>query len=145
MYLSYEPQNLSDQLPDAEPVDFGCVGSALKSNARSLALDAVGLAASALPGGKASVTLGGLALGAAGLVNSAASANKDRPGLSLASLGLGIVGFQLTSAGPLAKAYEATSSVAKYLPGVGLGTAIIATGVDVYGAYLDYEDCRARK
>ena len=87
------------------------------------------------------MALGGLALGAAGLTNSAISAEATRPGIAEASFGLGIAGFHVASAGPLASAYESTSAFAKNLPGIGTALAVVQTGVDGYNAYLDYQDC----
>ena len=122
-----------------------CLGVAALKNARAFAFDVAGAVASALPGERAAVALGGLALGAAGLTNSAISADTNRPGISLSGFAIGIAGFHVTSAGPLAKAFEATSEIAANLPLIGGGLVALQTGVDVYNTYLDYQECRSGK
>ncbi|WEK01118.1 MAG: hypothetical protein P0Y59_05360 [Candidatus Sphingomonas phytovorans] len=122
-----------------------CAAVAVKKNARAIALDVASVGLSLAPGGRAGVALGGLALGAVGLTNSAFSADTRRPGISLSSISLGIAGFHVASAGPLASAFEASSAVAKYLPGIGTGLAVIQSGVDAYNGYLDYQECREGK
>jgi hypothetical protein len=127
-------------LPQKDISVSHCVGQAALKNSRAIGLDIASVGLSLAPGGKAGVALGGLALGAVGLTNSAYSSDIKRPGVSLSSISLGITGIHVTSAGPLASTFEASSAVAKYFPGIGTGLAVIQSGVDAYNGYLDYQN-----
>ena len=117
--------------------------NAIGKNKQALIGDGIGLAAAVfLPGGKATGALIGLAVGAGTLANTAMTSAQDRPGLSAASLTLGAAGFQITSAGPLAEAYSATSTIAESLPGVGQIVAGGALVLDAINVAMDYKSCK---
>jgi len=128
--------------PQKEEPKKGCLGAAWAKNRQAIIGDGIGLAASTLPGGRPAVALTGLAIGAGVLTNTAMTGNTERPGLTIGSLSLGIAGIHITSAGPLAEAYKATSTLAKNLPGIG---AIVAGGaliLDAANVYQDYQACQ---
>ncbi len=115
--------------------------AAISKNKQAIIGDTIGLAASALPGGKPAVALAGLALGAGILTNTAMTSSKARSALSIGSISLGIAGIHVTSAGPLAEGFKATSLIARNLPGIG---AVIAGGalmLDAANVYMDYKAC----
>jgi hypothetical protein len=114
---------------------------AVSQNKQALIGDTVGFAASFLPIGKPAVALAGLAIGAGVLTNTAATAGKGRPALSIGALSLGIVGIHLTSAGPLAETLEATSTIVKNLPVTGQILAGASLALDAINVYEDYTPC----
>lgn len=72
------------------------------------------------------------------------TANKERPGLSIGSISLGIAGIHVTSAGPLAQAYSATSAIARNLPVTGQLLAAGALALDAVNVYKDYQECASK-
>lgn len=131
------------QGPDLEQPSFSqCLLASAKKNIVSLTLDAAG---ALIPGVSAASTLGKLGVGGAALVNSAVTTNPDRPGGFVASVGLGIADFHLSSAAPLVQQYRNVSNVAKAVPFIGNLVSLTAAGLDIYNAYGDYQDCRAGK
>jgi RHS repeat-associated protein len=123
------------QKTQPSPTLAQCLGASAKKNGVALALDATG---ALIPGASTAATLGKLSVGGAALVNSAVAGN-------LTGIGLGIVDFHLSSAGPLVEQYKNVSNVAKAVPFVGAIVSVTAAGFDVYSAYQDFQTCRAGK
>lgn len=111
-----------------------CGASALAENASSLALDLTGLA----PGVSTAATLGQLGIGGLGLVNSAVRGDVQ-------GVGLGAVGFHITSAGPLAAQYRGTSSWARIIPGLGTAVSLASLASTINDIRNDYNKCMAGK
>lgn len=130
------------ETPQKSEPQEGCLGVAWAKNRQAIIGDSIGLAASALPGGRPAVALAGLAIGAGVLANTAMTGNTERPSLTIGCLSLGIAGIHITSAGPLAEAYKATSMLAKNLPGIGAVVAGGALILDAANVYQDYQACQ---
>lgn len=111
----------------------GCVGSALKGNAASLSLDALGVALAASPLGPEAKIVGAIALGVTSTVVGATDANSATAKGRLATLGAvaNIFGIQ-TAPLELAQEFAQFSKGAgKVLTGVGVGADLATVGVDI--------------
>jgi RHS repeat-associated protein len=119
--------------PVAAPTVAHCVAASAKKNGAALALDAAG---ALIPGVSTAATLGKLGVSGAALVNSGAHGD-------LKGIGLGIVDFHLSSAGPLLDQYKNVSKLAKAIPFIGAFASGAAAFSDAYQAYEDYQACRS--
>ncbi|WP_176943708.1 RHS repeat domain-containing protein [Sphingomonas sp. YR710] len=135
------PQNLSDPLR-ADPIDFGCVGSALWSKeGAALGLDALGVAVGILAP-EAYVTQ--LALSGASLIASGITSSLSDPVGSIRSLSLSTAAFLQSSGSAQAKLSEASSAVARQWGKIGLAGALVGSYYDAKSVMANYDNCRKK-
>ena len=118
------------------------MNKAINNNATSLGLDAAG---TLIPGTSTASTLSKLSVAAAAMVNSAATGNADKAGSLVASLGLGIADFHISSATSFIEQFKNVSAISKSVQFVGNLVSLTAAGLDLANVYSDYQDCMAGK
>src|ERR1700744_743497 len=123
-----------------------CLGDALKKNGVSLALDAAGIIAGALPGGATAAGLGKIAFTAAVGSVSTAYATVHSPNVPVGAANFLIQGSGTfaTTVSTFARAVDgpgALPGVLKAIPGFGTAVSIFTTGSDLIQTGIDQSAC----